>query len=246
MADKYDTVTGGQQGYFPTTMWTQVLSVKDRGSGDFRDKLDYLIKLYWKPVYKYIKGWVKSNEAAKDLTQEFFTQFMIRDILKPVSPEKGRFRTYLKALLKHFLLDIKKGEETQKRGGGARYMSFNEIKEDKLNKGSGTIAPDDLFDKEWATCVINEAVKKMREDLAAQDKELYFQIFEMYDLSPDTTEQVTYKKLAAKLSIKESDVRNHLVHARKLFRKKMIEEITNYLSNPDDAEQELKTLLNIT
>jgi RNA polymerase sigma-70 factor (ECF subfamily) len=43
------------------------------------------------------------QESAKDLTQGFFARLLERNYLAQVQREKGRFRSFLLASLKHFL-----------------------------------------------------------------------------------------------------------------------------------------------
>jgi len=62
-------------GKVATTQWSQVLAARD-GS---------------------------DPEAARDLTQGFFAELLDKDFLADVTPEKGRFRVFLLASLRHFL-----------------------------------------------------------------------------------------------------------------------------------------------
>ena len=81
--------------------------------------MERLIALYWKPVYWHVRSrWRKSNEDAKELTQEFFTSLLERGALAQVRGE-GRFRAFLRACLQHFLLQQHRFEGREKRGGGA-------------------------------------------------------------------------------------------------------------------------------
>jgi len=107
---------GGPAAAFPSTRWTAILSARDSEDPAYRQNLEYLINHYWKPVYRYARvGWSKSNEDAKDLTQEFFLSLLARESLKDVGPEKGRFRSFLKAALKNFLMQDKRDAGRQKR-----------------------------------------------------------------------------------------------------------------------------------
>ena len=46
------------------------------------DAFQTLVAAYWKPVYKYLRiRWQRSDEDAKDLTQEFFTRLIEKDFL---------------------------------------------------------------------------------------------------------------------------------------------------------------------
>ena len=60
-----DTTMGGSKRGFQATLWTVVLKAKDHS----KEALEELIKIYWKPVYVYIRRWGYPSEEAKDLSQ---------------------------------------------------------------------------------------------------------------------------------------------------------------------------------
>jgi len=62
--------------------------------------------------------------TARDLTQEFFARLLQRNDLAEVSPERGRFRSFLLASFKHLLANEYHRQQTQKRGGRAIIVSY--------------------------------------------------------------------------------------------------------------------------
>lgn len=237
------TTIGGRGRNFPTTMWTKIISARDLSREENRDKLNYFVGMYWKPVYSYIRSWNVSSEEAKDLTQDFFSKFLVKDILKPVSPEKGPLRAYLKRLAKNFVLNHFRDLKAKKRGGGAKLMRLEELREDYLDI-KGVQRTEKRFDEEWAQCVIDAAVRMVEKQLTESGRAVYFRVFKLHDLDPES-EIPSYKMVAEKLSLKEYDVRNYLVYTRRLFKKVLLEEITKYLTPGDDPEEELKYLLSL-
>ncbi|MBI4245448.1 MAG: hypothetical protein HY606_15270, partial [Planctomycetes bacterium] len=176
-----NTSIGGEGGNFPQTVWKVILSAKNRQSACYKDNLNYLISRYWKPVYIHIRlKWGKSNEDAKDLTQEFFTQFLIKNMLESARPGLGLFRTYVKKLLRNFLIDNSRAESRQKRGGGQRKISLSSVREDEV-KFTGEPDNFDVFDKEWAKCVIDNSLKRLESYLHQGNKPAYYKIFYLYD-----------------------------------------------------------------
>jgi DNA-directed RNA polymerase specialized sigma24 family protein len=61
-----------------------------------------------------------SLHDAQDLTQEFFARLLEKDWLEGVDRERGRFRSWLLAAMKHFLANEWKRGRRLKRGGAAR------------------------------------------------------------------------------------------------------------------------------
>ena len=65
--------------------------------------LEELCRTYWFPLYAYVRRHGRSHEDAEDLTQGFFARFLERNYLEGLSSERGKFRAFLLASLKHFL-----------------------------------------------------------------------------------------------------------------------------------------------
>ena len=88
---------------FATTHWS-VVRAAGKGKGqDAQKALAALCRLYWYPLYAFVRRQGFSVEDAEDMTQGFFARFLEKDYLKTVSPHKGKFRSYLLGALKHFL-----------------------------------------------------------------------------------------------------------------------------------------------
>lgn len=86
---------------FQSTLWALVLGAR----GD-RLALEQLLRTYWSPVYAFIRRQGYSGHDASDLTQEFLSQVVIgRDLVGRATPERGRFRAFLKQTLRNFLID---------------------------------------------------------------------------------------------------------------------------------------------
>src|SRR5688572_2196319 len=108
-----DTTLGGSRDAFPETVWSRFVS------GTQAVDLDGLFRFYWRPVYTFIRTASRSSvEDAKDLTQEFFGYLMEGDVLAAYRAERGRFRVFLKGVLRNFLSHDRRDRSRQKRGGG--------------------------------------------------------------------------------------------------------------------------------
>src|SRR5205807_2968560 len=72
-----DTQVGGPSGRFPPTRWSAIVAARGDDPAERTRAFETIVAAYWKPVYKYIRArWGKTNEDAKDLTQEFFARVM--------------------------------------------------------------------------------------------------------------------------------------------------------------------------
>ena len=81
--------------------------------------MEKLCRTYWYPLYAYVRREGYSAADAQDLTQEFFARLLAKNYLAQVGPQKGKFRSFLLAALRHFLSDQRDRARAVKRGGGA-------------------------------------------------------------------------------------------------------------------------------
>ncbi|MBI4242699.1 MAG: sigma-70 family RNA polymerase sigma factor [Planctomycetes bacterium] len=244
MIKKHNTTMAEDRWGFPNTIWGVVLNAKDRDTKDYKEQIGRLISMYWMPAYKYIRMfWNKSNEEAKDLTQEYFTKFLEKDYLKNVSPDKGRFRTYIKATLKHFLINSRRDSMRQKRGGGSVTISSDGIIDEPTDSHESR-NPSDYFDQEWARAVITRSIGELQDVLHKQDKKVYFDVFSSY-YDARSAISPTYKELSKQFGIKETDVKNYLVYTKNLLDNIITNEVKGYVIDQKDVEDELKYLLSV-
>ncbi|MBI4244777.1 MAG: sigma-70 family RNA polymerase sigma factor [Planctomycetes bacterium] len=238
-----DTTIAGGQFRFPETIWSVILQAKERDSKEYSERLNQLIRTYWQPVYRYIRIlWCKSNEDAKDLTQEYFMTFLEKDYLQSVSKEKGLFRSYIKVTLKNFLMKSKRNSARQKRGGDAMVIS---IDNSHINPSDSRKSQDpaDLFDIEWVRTVFRKSVESLKKVLKSEGKGIYLRVFETYYISAGGHR--SYSDIANELGIKESDVRNYLSNCRIRLRQIMKKIISGYAIDKSHVEEELKYLLSV-
>src|SRR5712671_1128247 len=105
---------------FATTHWTVVLSARD---GSSSAALDTLCRTYWYPIYGFIRRSGHASADAEDLTQGFFAHLLEKNALRTVGQEKGKFRSFLLASLRHYLADQSDRARAQKRGGARPPLS---------------------------------------------------------------------------------------------------------------------------
>jgi DNA-directed RNA polymerase specialized sigma24 family protein len=106
---------------FAATRWTMVLAAAGgEVSPDAAEAMAELCRIYWYPLYAYVRRRGYETHEAEDLTQEFFLRVLAKNYLAGVDREKGKFRAFLLASLKHFLANEWDRSQTQKRGGGKK------------------------------------------------------------------------------------------------------------------------------
>src|SRR6266481_8900891 len=121
------SAAAGQQGAvaFATTHWSLVLEAQGE-SPAAQEALEKLCRIYWRPVYSFLRRQGVAQEEAEDLTQGFFALLLERGDFSAVHREKGRLRSYLLTALKHFLADERRRAMAIKRGKGERLIPLEE------------------------------------------------------------------------------------------------------------------------
>src|SRR6266568_2306476 len=105
-----DTAIGGDRERFPSTQVSLIASAAGEPLA-----MERVLALYWKPVYKFIRWkFRKDNEAAKDLTQGFFTSALEREFFQRFDPAKASFRTYLRMAVERFAANEHSAGQRQK------------------------------------------------------------------------------------------------------------------------------------
>jgi hypothetical protein len=80
---------------FPHTRWSLVLAARQAWSPESAAALETLCRVYWFPLYAYVRRCGLSPHDAQDLTQEFFRRLLEKRWLDDVDRAKGRLRTFL-------------------------------------------------------------------------------------------------------------------------------------------------------
>ena len=235
-------------GRFNTTRWSVVLSCADSGieSATARDALSELCKTYWRPIFAYICRRGYSTQDAEDRTQDFFRSLLQGPLLRRADPKRGRFRSLLLKALQDCLGHAAAKRDTQKRGGGVKFVSWDDwmaeapsqltISAQALNSWS----PEQLYDLRWAATVAEQALHRLREECQSKSRLRLFETLSPY-LAVDRTD-VSYHDLATTLGIAEPAVKKQLHNLRRRYRWLLCDEVAQTVEDPNDVEAEIRHL----
>src|SRR6516165_6472067 len=94
---------------FASTRWSIVLQAGNEAtvSAHAFDALSELCKIYWRPLYSFLRRQGCGAEEAQDLIQGFFADLIETRAYARADREKGRFRSFLLGTLKHFVADVR-------------------------------------------------------------------------------------------------------------------------------------------
>src|SRR5437879_3503495 len=150
---------------FTTTQWSVVLDARGE-SPEAQEALEKLCRVYWRPIYGFVRREGVRPEEAKDFTQGFFALILERKDFQSVRQEKGRLRSFLLASLKHFMANEGRDAATIKRGGGRTLIPLDDVESydsSEFDRGE-MLSPDLLYDRRWAFTVLDRVFARLREE----------------------------------------------------------------------------------
>jgi RNA polymerase sigma-70 factor (ECF subfamily) len=219
-----------------------VLSAGRKSSPHSDRALGELCQTYWYPLYAFVRRQGRTKEDAEDLVQAFFARFLEKNYLEGLAAERGKFRAFLLASLKHFLANEWDRSQRQKRGGGAEHLSLNwQDADERFHLDPPAPAnPEASFDREWALALLERVVDRLRDESAAEGKSALFEQAKGFLMVGEAT--IAYAQAAENLGMDEGAVRVAVHRLRKRYRALLRDEIAQTLDDPAQVAEELRSL----
>jgi len=232
---------------FHTTRWSLVLQARDKATPQAAEALADLCRAYWYPLYAFVRKRSRDGHEAQDLTQGFFARLLEKDFLDQVAPERGRFRAFLLAAIKHFISNEWDKQRAIKRGGGRPERSLDPAGFDWdsgesrfLTDPSHELTPERLFERQWALALLERVLKRLRDEHESAGKLAMFEVLQPFlSLARDTA---NYVDAAARLNTTEGAARVAAHRLRKRYRTLLRDEIANTVATPDEIDDEIRHL----
>jgi DNA-directed RNA polymerase specialized sigma24 family protein len=229
------TVTDG----FGTTSWSLVLSAGRNEDGGAA--LDRLCRRYRKVIVVYSQRLGLSPHDAEDATQDFFAFLLDRKWLSEAGPAKGSFRGFIYTLLRHFLSNRRRTEESQKRGGRPHLGAAPVIEVDGL--ASAEPDPAASYDRMWAICVVESAASRLAEEQSGAGQAVRFQALRGFLTRSPTT--ADYDGLVQVLGEPRNRIAVYLHRLVRRYGELIRAEVADTLANLDDVDIELRRLMEV-
>jgi RNA polymerase sigma-70 factor (ECF subfamily) len=243
LTSEYSTPESAGPAAFVTTQWTRVLEAHG-DSPEAKAALSDLCAAYYAPVFAFIRRSAPDEDAARDLTQEFFARLLARHGIDNVDPQRGRFRSYLLGAVKHFLADVREHDHRLKRGDGQPLQSIEPGTDTSPGlqlADPNAPSPDREFDRKWALTLLDRALAALAQEHEAAGKAGHFEALKPW-LSGDS-ENISQAEAAAGLGLNEGAVKVAIHRLRRRFREVIRNEIGQTVSDPAQVDTELHCLL---
>jgi len=226
---------------FATTRWSMVLGAGGQISRvDARAALAALCETYWPPLFAYLRRNGASPADAADTVQGFFALLLERDDLARVRAERGRFRSFLLASIKHFQANERDKLAALKRGGGQNVLSIDvEAAEDRYKaEPVDRQTPEKLFDRCWALTILESAQSRLRDRYEKMGHGKRFDVLLPYLAG---TRSESYREVAAALDLTEGAVKTAIHRMRKEYGELVRAEVAETVAG-DDLDGEIGAL----
>lgn len=219
------------------TMWSLVNRAHGPTAHVPAEAQQALLDRYGGAVHRYALAALRSEEAADEVFQEFALRF-IRGDFRRADPEKGRFRSFLKTVVYHLIVDH---QRKQKRG--AREAQLGADSPEPAAKTEEALA--ELFNQSWRDELLARTWQAMEAEQQSSGKP-YYTALRCRVENPDARSPELADLLSEKLGkpVKAGAARVMLHRAREAFGEHLITEVVHSLPecNRERLEEELVDL----
>ena len=239
-----DVAAAGRRGAvaFATTHWSLVLEAQGE-SPVVQEALEKLCRIYWRPIFSFLRRQGIGQEEAEDLTQGFFALLLERRDLSAVRREKGRLRSYLLTALKHFLADERRRAMAIKRGKGQRLIPLEELRTDEWMdvEPADPLTAERIYERRWASTVLERVLNLLKDEYATTRNAALFD--SLTQLLPDEPGAPSRADIAAQFAMTENAVTQAFHRFRQRYQLLLRQEIAHTVATPGDIEDELRHLI---
>ncbi len=236
-------MSSGQK--FPATRWSMIVSASDSGE----DALEELCRIYWRPIYGFLRRSGSSHEDAEDVTQSFLAKLIQSGSLSRADREKGKLRSFLLGALKHHLADRHRFDHREKRGGGAKHLplvvtelDFENAEHHYIEHPVEEKSPDLIFDQSWAINILRRAHERVEQDYQTGGK---LQEYQCLKPALATTREIDAEAAARSLGVAPGTVRVLVHRLRQNFRAALRDEVADTVTTREEVTEELRYLLEV-
>jgi RNA polymerase sigma-70 factor (ECF subfamily) len=235
---------GGPGAVFATTLWSEVLKAGDSRVDDHSSALDALCRVYWYPLYAFIRRLGRSPHDAQDLTQSFFAYLLEKRLLTRADPEAGRFRSFLLGSLKNFMANEWRRQSAMKRGAGQTIsIDAQDAEERYAVEPIDVRNPQSIYEQAWAVTVLDQAMAQLEAEYNRAGKQTLFEKLasSLQGDRPDST----YTEIGHELAMSEGAVKVAVHRLRKRYREFVRASVANTVADPLEVDAELGLLMDV-
>jgi RNA polymerase sigma factor (sigma-70 family) len=232
---------GVSGGGFATTHWSLIIQARGADPAA-RIALGELIRAYWYPVYAYFRRKTGSTEQAEDLTQGLFTHLLEGNALAEMDPSRGRFRSFLIACCKHFLLNDRARAAAQKRGGGVVPLSLDLSHAEARYRVEPVdhLTAERVYARTWALDLLDASLRDVQDQYRSGGNAAIFD-----RLKPTLTatgDAPAYAEIAGECGMSLAAVKKAAQRLRERYREALRRRVASTLADAASVDEEIREL----
>jgi DNA-directed RNA polymerase specialized sigma24 family protein len=236
-------------GLFASTRWTIVLEAgkSQTPPDEALSALSELCRIYWRPIFLFLRRQGSNLEDAQDLTQGFFAHLIESRAYARADPEKGRFRSFLLGALKHFVAHARAHGRTQKRGEGMILAQLDTAAIAQADARAVSVpawSAEHVYEREWAETLLRQALNRLSEECALAGKDDLFEQLNSH-LSVTSEAAVPYDELSLRLGRPIATLRSDVARLRSRYRTILREEVRGTVAEASEVDAELRHLCEV-
>lgn len=237
-------ISGGSR--FAATRWSVVLAAGEwRDGGAGRRAMEELARIYWFPLYAFLRRRGELAAQAEDLVQGFFARVLEKNALEQVDQAKGRFRSFLLTALKNYAANERERSQAQKRGGGQAVLAIDAAQAEARYAAEPVddLTPERVFERRWALTVLEQALGRVRQEYKEHGRDELFAALEHLLTGQTDGEAGHYDQIAARLGMTAGAVKVASHRLRRRYRELLRDEIGQTVGDRAMVDEEIRQLL---
>ncbi len=156
-----------------------------------------------------------------------------------IAPARGRFRGWLKAAFKNFLLGDVRYHDTKKRGGAHLKLSLDEVdREEQWVLAAAGRTPDEVYDCRLARQLLSRVVDRIKTEYHAEQRADWYEQLK----GTLTGRELGYEELSRDLGMAEGMLRQRARALRGRYGRYLNDEICSVIADTVDPDEERRAL----
>jgi RNA polymerase sigma factor (sigma-70 family) len=230
------------------TQWSKIFQAQQsRGSAGESARRELLVR-YYQAIQAFFRRELSDPHAADALYSNFAVRILeVDNLFKRVDPDKGRFRDYLKVILRHMVIDHYR---QQQRDNQKRQELIPGSDNEPIAASGDLPQEDERFVQCWRQELINQAWNALLA-VEQEKRQPYGTLLRMQEQNPTLRAAQLAEKLTqitGKAQTPEN-IRQLIHRGRKLFGKLLVEEVARSLgqsaAGPVGAEKVEQELIDL-
>jgi RNA polymerase sigma-70 factor (ECF subfamily) len=219
-----------------------VLSAQSQVPG-FQTALSDLYRVYWYPLYAYVRRWDHSRKRGISAAR-IFPAFLGAKTLERADPLKGKFRSFLLGSLQNYLSSEAERARCLKRGGGVEFVPLDlQNAENRYRlEPIEALTPEKVFAARWAVALLSEAMNRLRQEYATPKKAAILEVLKVFLDVANSKTPPSYEETAATLQVSVGSVKTMIHRLRKQYALLVREQIEHTVSDPQEVDAEIHEL----